>query len=335
MLLEAPEKVVEADIPEPKETGASVIQVTGTGICATDWKIFTGGIPVKYPLVMGHEIVGELVEGTSRDGAKPGAKVLIDPVLTCGNCFHCQHGQSHLCPVGELMGRERNGGFAEIVAVRPENVYALPDGIDLTAAPMMQVLTTCLHASEMARIEPGETVVITGLGVTGQMHIQLAKAAGAGTVIGVSRNPPKRGLALKLGADLAVNHGEEADDAVLSATDGRGADVIIESVGALPVLGEAMDLARIGGRIVPFGIYTANQAELPFYQFYFKELQILNARAAQARDFPASIELVANGKLDIASLLSHQVPFQQLGEAMGLLTRPGLDRMKVVLTYDD
>ena len=335
MLLEAPEKIVEADIPEPKETGASVIQVTGTGICGTDWKIFTGGIPVKYPLVMGHEIVGELVEGTSRDGAKPGTKVLIDPVLTCGKCFHCRHGQSHLCPVGELMGRERNGGIAQFVAVRPENVYALPDGIDLTAAPMMQVLTTCLHAMEMARIKPGETVVITGLGVTGQMHIQLAKAAGAGTVIGVSRNPPKRDLALKLGADLAVNHGKEADDAVLSATDGRGADVIIESVGALPVLGEAMDLARIGGRIVPFGIYTANQAELPFYQLYFKELQILNARAAQADDFPASIELVANGKLDITSLLSHRLPFRQLDEAMGLLTQPGLDRMKVVLTYDD
>ena len=335
MLLEAPEKVVEADIPEPRETGASVIQVTGTGICGTDWKIFTGGIPVTYPLVMGHEIVGELLEGTSRDGAKPGAKVLIDPVLTCGECFHCRHGQPHLCPVGELMGRERNGGFAQFVAVRPENVYALPDGIDLTAAPMMQVLTTCLHASEMARIEPGETVVITGLGVTGQMHIQLAKAAGAGTVIGVSRNPPKRDLALKLGADLAVNHGEEADEAVRFSTDGRGADVIIESAGALSVLGEAMDLARIGGRIVPFGIYTANQAELPFYQLYFKELQILNARAAQARHFPASIELVANGNLDITSLLSHRVPFRQLDEAMGLLTRPGLDRMKVVLTYDD
>ena len=335
MLLEAPEKVVEADIPEPRETGASVIQVTGTGICGTDWKIFTGDIPVTYPLVMGHEIVGELVEGTSHDGAKPGAKVLIDPVLTCGKCFHCRHGQSHLCPVGDLMGRERNGGFAQFVAVRPENVYALPDGIDLTAAPMIQVLTTCLHASEMARIEPGETVVITGLGVTGQMHIQLAKAAGAGTVIGVSRNPPKRDLALKLGADLAVNHGEEADDAVRSATDGRGADVVIESVGALSVLGEAMDLARIGGRIVPFGIYTANQAELPFYQLYFKELQILNARAAQARHFPASIELVANGTLDITPLLSHRVPFRQLEEAMGLLTRPGLDRMKVVLTYDE
>ncbi len=335
MLLEAPEKVVEADIPEPRETGASVIQVTGTGICGTDWKIFTGDIPVTYPLVMGHEIVGELVEGTSRDGAKPGAKVLIDPVLTCGKCFHCRHGQSHLCPVGDLMGRERNGGFAQFVAVRPENVYALPDGIDLTAAPMMQVLTTCLHASEMARIEPGETVVITGLGVTGQMHVQLAKAAGAGTVIGISRNPPKCDLALKLGADLAVTHGEEADDAVLSATNGRGADVIIESVGALSVLGEAMDLARIGGRIVPFGIYTANQAELPFYQLYFKELQILNARAAQARHFPASIELVANGKLDITSLLSHRVPFRQLEEAMGLLIRPGLDRMKVVLTYDE
>ncbi len=335
MLLEAPEKVVEADIPEPNETGASVIQVTGTGICGTDWKIFTGDIPVTYPLVMGHEIVGELVEGTSHDGAEPGAKVLIDPVLTCGKCFHCRHGQSHLCPVGDLMGRERNGGFAQFVAVRPENVYALPDGIDLTAAPMIQVLTTCLHASEMARIEPGETVVITGLGVTGQMHIQLAKAARAGTVIGVSRNPPKRDLALKLGADLTVNHGEEADDAVLSATDGRGADVVIESVGALSVLGEAMDLARIGGRIVPFGIYTANQAELPFYQLYFKELQILNARAAQARHFPASIELVANGTLDITPLLSHRVPFRQLEEAMGLLTRPGLDRMKVVLTYDE
>ncbi len=334
VVLEAQDALTVKDVPDATAAkGKALIRVSGTGICATDVKILTGGIPVTYPLIMGHEIVGELIDGGGKNGAKPGDPVLVDPVLTCGKCYYCQHGQANLCPVGGLIGRDQDGGFAEYVSVPSSNVYPLPDSIDLTAAPMIQVLTTCHHAHERAAIQPGEAAVITGLGVTGQMNIQLAKAAGASPVIGISRTASKRDLALELGADIVASHGEEALKVTREATDGRGADVIIESVGALAVLGETMDLARIGGRIVPFGIYTGTQAEMPFYQFYFKELSILNARAAFARDFPASIDLVASGKVRLEPLLSHALPIERADEAIHMLMEPGSDRMKVVLTY--
>ena len=193
------------------------------------------------------------------------------------------------------------------------------------------MLTTVVHAFDQANIQPGSSVVILGLGVTGQMQVQVAKAMGADPVIGVSRNPFKRELAGKLGADQTAGHGAEAKAAILSATGGLGADVVIESVGHLSILAEAMDIARNGASIVPFGIYSAGSAELPFYDFYFKELKLINARAARGRDFPKSIDLVQSGAVDIASLITHTLPVRELDQAIHMLMEPSDQRLKIIL----
>src|SRR6267142_7251599 len=232
MILRAPGELVLDDVARPGPIASHVlVRVTHSGVCGTDLKIFNGAIPVNYPRIMGHEMVGEVVEAGATHAFLPGERVIVDPELYCGACFHCGLGQTHLCPNGMLIGRDTNGGFAEYVAAPGSHVFRLPDAIGSRIAPMIQVLTTCLHAQRQVNIFPAESVVVFGPGVTGQLHVQLAKARGASPVIGVTRSPEKRALAEKLGADLTIAGGEGAIDRVREATEGRGADVVIETTG--------------------------------------------------------------------------------------------------------
>lgn len=335
MVLEAPNSLALRDVERPAAAEGSVlVQVRNTGICGTDQSIYYGGIKVNYPLIMGHEAVGEIVEGEAPGGLGRGSRVIVDPVVYCGRCYQCRAGQTNLCAVGGLVGRDTDGGFAEYMAVPAGNVYGLPDAVSDKSAPLIQVLTTCLHAHRLAKIFPGEAVVIIGLGVTGQLHAQLAKARGAYPVIGITRSEWKRELAAELGADITAEPGEAAAKAIMDATNGRGADLVIESASRIKVLAEAMGLARSGGRVLAYSTYTETEGKLPFYDWYFKELQIINARAAKSEDYPASIDLVQRGQVRLDPLISHTLPLPKLDEALALLTGGGGSRhMKVILDH--
>jgi 2-desacetyl-2-hydroxyethyl bacteriochlorophyllide A dehydrogenase len=236
MVLSAPNELALGEVARPAiGPGQVLVRVMYSGICGTDYKIYSGAIPVRYPRIMGHEMIGEVVEAGAGAIVRPGDRAIIDPELYCGACFHCRIGQTHLCPKGLLLGRDANGGFAEYVVAPATHVFPLPQSIDNQTAPLIQVLTTCLHAQRQIHIFPGEAVAVLGLGVTGQLHVQLAKARGASPVIGITRSAEKRELALRLGADLAFAGGEEAIRRVREATEGRGADVVIECTGMLPV----------------------------------------------------------------------------------------------------
>ena len=331
-LLNGPSDVTITDRATPAcGEGQVLVRITHVGICGTDTKIYDGGILANYPVVMGHEGVGEIIEGQATDGSGPGNRVIIDPVLYCGNCFYCARGDTHLCENGGMLGREVDGVYTENYLAPAGNVFALGDNINMTEGSLIQVMTTVLHAQNRANIQADEVVVVLGLGVTGLLQIQVAKALGAKAVVGVSRNAHKRGLAEQMGADCVVEHGEAAKVAGLKQTDGRGADVVIEAVGYISVLAEAMDLARFGGRIIPFGIYAALEGKLPFYELYFKELDIINTRAALPSDFPASIKLVEEGKVNLAPFITHTYPLEELTEAIKLLMEPSDERLKVIL----
>ena len=333
-LLSAPTNILITEIPKPScGKGEVLVQISHMGICGTDTKIYNGGIPANLPVVLGHEAVGQIAEGYGDDGSGPGDLVIVDPVLHCGDCFYCNRNETHLCENGGLLGRDVDGVFAEFVLVPAGNVFSLGSDINPSVAPLIQVMTTVLHAQTRAKIQPGEVVVVLGLGVTGLLQVQVAKALGAKIVIGVSRNSYKRALAKKMGADEVSEHGELAKLKVLQLTEGRGADVVIEAVGYISVLAEAMDISRIGGRIIPFGIYAELKGELPFYEFYFKELNIINARAALPEDFPKSIRLVETEEVKLEAFITHTYPFANLSEAIQLLMESNDERLKVVLKF--
>lgn len=333
VVLKSPGELEVEEVERPASGGGhALIQVTHSGVCGTDLKIYDGGIPVHHPLVMGHEMIGTLVEGGGTSIAA-GTRVIVNPVLSCEACFHCRIGQDHLCLNGLLQGRDTDGGFAEYLTAPLSNVFPLPPGVDSQVAPLIQVFTTCLHAQRLVSMLPGESVVVLGLGVTGLLHVELAKARGAYPVIGVTRSAWKRELAEELGADLTLPAGEEAKEGVLEATQGLGADLVIDSAGKPSTLAEAVNLARVGGRLLLFGINTAQQVTLPFYRLYYKELAIFNARAARHEDYTASIDLVERGVIRLEPLVSQVMPLDKLDEALRLLASDDPRRMKIILQH--
>jgi threonine dehydrogenase-like Zn-dependent dehydrogenase len=233
-----------------------------------------------------------------------------------------------------LVGRDTNGGFAEYLNAPASHVFQVPDSIDSRTAPMIQVLTTCLHAQRQIDMFPGESVVVFGLGVTGQLHVQLAKARGASPVIGVTRSPEKRALAETLGADITFPGGEGAIDRVRDATAGRGADAVIETTGVLPSVAASVKMARAGGRVLLFGIITAREGALPFYDLYFKELSLIGARVAKSEDYPSSIALVQRGTVRLEPLVSDVLPLVELKAAIGMLGSDSATRMKIIMEHD-
>ncbi len=333
IVLRAPGQLAPDDIARPApRAGDVLVRITHSGLCGTDWKIFNGAIPVQYPLVMGHELAGEVV-ASEASGLARGDRVIIDPVLYCGQCFHCRKGQTNLCPHGKLIGRDCDGGFAEYAAVPATQAFRLPDSIPNRIAPLLQVATTCLHAQRLTPVFAGESVAVIGLGVSGQLHVQLAKARGASVVIGISRSRFKNEMARALGADITIQAGAGAVSQVLAATGGRGADVVIESTGVLPCVAESIRMARFGGQLLLFGIMSAREAALPFYDLYFKELTLHNARAAKPEDFADIISLMERGSVQLEPLVTHRMPLDRLEQALALVDDGAERRLKIILDH--
>jgi L-iditol 2-dehydrogenase len=325
MVLRAPSDLALSDVALPQvPAGHVLVRITHSGLCGTDLKIYKGAIPAEYPLIMGHEMVGQLDDG---------ARVIVDPVLYCGSCFHCRIGQTNLCPSGGLIGRETDGGFAEYAAVPASQVFRLPDSIDSRIAPLIQVATTCLHAQRLAHLSQGESVAVIGLGVSGQLHVQLAKARGASKVIGISRSRFKNDLAKQMGADVVIESGPGTIAKILDETDGRGADLVIECTGVMTSIADAIRMVRFGGRIAMFGITSATSGALPFYDLYFKELTLINNRAATAQDFPVMIDLVDRGAVRLEPLVTHRMALDELGTALGMVEDGAERRLKIILDH--
>jgi L-iditol 2-dehydrogenase len=320
----------EVSRPEPGP-GEVLVRITHGGICGTDLKIYEGSIPVRHPLILGHEMAGVVVEQVE-GRTLVGERVVVDPVLFCGTCYYCQSGLTNLCPNCGLLGRDRNGGFAEYAVVPQSHVYVLPESIDNVEAALIQVVTTCMHAQRRVEITKEQSVAVVGLGVTGQAHVQLAKIRGAHPVIGVTRSAWKRRLAEQLGADVALPSGTGAVRGVLDATNGRGADVVIECTGHLSAIADAIRMARPGASLLLFGITTGGlDPTFPFYDLYFKELRVVNARAAKSEDFPPCIDLVARGVLKLRPLITHVLPLENFSAAIEMLRLEADGRMKIVL----
>jgi L-iditol 2-dehydrogenase len=297
-----------------------VVQVSSVGICGTDLSIHAGDIAVDYPRVMGHEIVGTVVSGGSDD--EVGTRVLVDPGFVCGVCLQCREGRTNICTAGGLIGRDQDGGLRDLIAVPASNIHELPDELEPGTAPMLQVLATCVHAQRRARVFPGESVVVLGLGVTGLLHLQLAKLGGAGPLIGITRSAPKLALARELGADLMIPADGSETSEVAAALPG-GADLVIECVGTVSALARAIEMVRIGGRILAYGTMTETSGELPFYDLYHKEISVIGARSARVEDFPTAIDAVASGRVALGALISGRFPLHEADEAIRAAGAPG------------
>jgi len=327
----APGELTVSERPEPESGSEALVRVRRAGICGTDVKILSGHIPVDYPRVMGHEMVGTVVAAAAAGTVAPGTRVMIDPAIACRHCDQCRRGRFNTCRNGGLLGRDSDGVFSELVTVPEERLHPIADSISDEAASLLQVLGTCVHAQRSVEVFPDQTAVVIGLGVGGQLHVQLLLARGVGQVIGVTRSEWKLDLARRFGATATATP-DEAAAMVAELTDGRGADVVVEAAGTERTLAQGIGLAGLGATVVVYGTLTGGNKGLPYYDLYFKELTLQNPRAADPGDYDTGIQLTAEGRLDPAPLVTHTFGYERAAEAFDAIGDP--TSLKVVLDFE-
>ena len=320
-------ELVRRPAPSPSASDA-LVRVVSSGICATDVGIFSGSVEVAPGRVLGHEGAGVVEVAPPGSGLEPGSPVIVDPNVFCGTCEICREGLSNLCPNGGLLGRDVDGVFADELAVAASSLHALPDGVALENAPLLQVLATVVHAQERVQVSPGRTAAVVGLGCTGQLHAQLLASRSA-RVLGVSRSEGKRALAADLSCEWTAAPGE-APALVVDVDPRGGADLVVEAGGTLASLETAIHLVRPGGTILAYGIYTETEGRLPYYQLYKKEIRIVGSRSSLPGDMEAAVELVAGGAVRLAPIVSDRLPLDAVADA---LERSAAGALKVVLDH--
>jgi threonine dehydrogenase-like Zn-dependent dehydrogenase len=283
-------------------------------------------MPVQVGRVLGHEGAGIVVAAPADDARlEPGMPVVVDPTIACARCAACVRGLPNLCASGGLLGRELDGLFADVVAVPVQNCHPLPDAIPLRDAPALQVLATVVHAQSKVRTVPKQVAAVVGLGFAGQLHAQLLAHRGA-RVLGVTRSEEKRLLAERLGCEWTAT----PDAAAASAAEAGGIEMVVECSGTLAGLRQAIELVRPGGTVLAYGIQTASGGELPFYDLYYKEITVVGARSLHPRDMTVAIDLVAQGAIEIATLVSDRLPLTEIRTA---IERSAGGAMKVLLEH--
>ncbi len=307
-------EVQDVAVPEAESVGHALVRVQTAGLCGTDSSIVAGKIPSEQPRIMGHEAVGTLEIPGPLGSIAAGQRVLIDPAISCEICDLCRRGYPNICRNGGLLGRDFDGVFADYVAIDEKQLLAVPDSIGADEAGILQVLGTCVHATATTSVRPGDVAVVLGLGVGGQLIAQILTKQGA-TVLGVTRSKWKQDLALDLGIHAAVSPDEIAD-LVDATTSGRGANVVVEAVGTEATFAQAINLAGAAGTVVLFGTATGGNEGLPYYQLYFKELTIMNPRAATKADYQRAIELVAAGTIVGAPIVSKSFALSDGNDAL-------------------
>jgi len=316
----APDRIEITDVPEPDPGNSVLVRVGQVGICGTDTKILAGKIPVEYPRIMGHEMVGEVVSAPDGSPYGVGTRVLVDPGVACGWCHLCRAGRFNICVNGGLLGREMDGVFTEYHLAPFNRLIPVPSDVSEKASGLLQVLGTSIHAVKTIDSFPGRVAAVLGLGVAGQLIAQLLRLRGM-TVVGITRSEWKRDLAAASGAPF-VAPPDEAPAVLGEVTEGRGPDLVVEAVGTEATLAQAIDLAATGGEVLVYGTLTGGNQGLPYYQLYHKELTLHNPRAAVIGDYADGVALAAAGSLDLEPIVTHELDLEEAEKAFELVHDP-------------
>ena len=326
------------DVPEPSIGPEEVlVEVKACGICGSDVHGVDGSTGRRIPpIIMGHEAAGVVARvGTAVSGLRPGDRVTFDSMICCGRCPFCRQGASNLCDRRQVLGVScpefrREGAFAELVAVPQHIVYPLPPELSFERAAMAEPLSVAVHAVNRLQLRLGETAVVFGAGIIGLLAIQALRAAGCGRLFAVDVRQERLELAQRLGADCALcAQGSDVAAEIRRLTGGTGADVAIEAVGVPQTVAQAINSVRKGGRVALVG-NVSPQAELPLQAVVTREVTLLGC-CASAGEYPACLEMIARGRIDVDPLLSAVAPLAEGAQWFQRLRDPKEKLLKVVL----
>lgn len=322
-------RVETAPMPEPRP-GDVLLRVRAVGICGSDLHHYLegaiGSTKAQDPFILGHEFAAEVVAG----GDLPaGTLVAVDPNRACHACEWCQAGHHNLCPDVEFAGvPPTQGALAEYMLARPEQLIEIPDGFDAVDAAMLEPLGVAIHALDLARLRPMDSVGIVGTGPIGLLTLQVARLCGADRIVAIEPVPYRRQAALDLGADTAFATVDEAR----AWTGDRGVDVVLEATDSPLGPQHAAELVRIGGKLVLVGIPEGDAFTLNASLVRRKGLTIKMSRR-MGDVYPRAIRMTQTGRADTRRLVTHQFDLEETRAALHLQSNRSDDVIKcVVLT---
>jgi len=291
----------EAEVALPQIGSSDVlIRVVASGICHSDEHYRAGISKInRLPVTLGHEIAGRVEKaGADIKHLTPGDRVCVHYLVHCGRCEFCVRGLEQFCRTGQMIGKHRDGGYAEFIKVPGRNAFVLPDQIPFEiGAIMMCSSATAFHALNKARLKPGESIAIFGFGGLGFSALQLARAFEVGEIYVVEINPAKLALIGELGSvAIDANKGNPVEQ-IMDATNGKGVDVSLELIGSARTMRQAVQCLGALGRAALVGLTAESMSLFPYAEVINKEVEIIGVSDHLASEIPALIGFVQSGKL--------------------------------------
>lgn len=321
------------DVDEPSVAAGEVkIRVRNCSTCGTDVKIFNSGHPnMTPPQVMGHEIAGEITDvGDGVAGWAVGDRVQVIAAIPDGTCPDCLAGRLSVCPNQLSMGYQFPGGFAEHMIVpanvlRVDGLNRIPDGLSFAEASLAEPLACVLNGQELARVGEGDTVVVVGSGPIGCLHVRLARSRGAARVILIDLNGARLAEAAALvKPDLTIDSSaSDPVEAVLAATGGRGADVVITAAASGTAQEQGLRMLARQGRLSLFGGLPKDRPTITVDSnlVHYRELTIVGVNGSSPAQNKQALELIASGAVPVADLITHRLPLDRILDAIGIVAR--------------
>ena len=312
--------------PRPKEI---LIKVRSCGICGSD-VVEWYRLP-RAPLVQGHEIGAEVIEiGNAVTKYKPGDRVFVAPKVPCMKCDYCKNGRYPIC---SNVSERLPGGFAEYVLV-PETLvkngtYLLPDNISFDQSTFIEPLACVVRAQRLAEVQKNQTVMVMGSGMSGLLHVQLAKASHC-RVIAADINPKKRVFADRMGADLTFDASENVPEQLVAENKGL-ADVVILCTSAINAVDQAWACVDMGGAVVFFAVpHPDKKVTIPINSFWTRETRIITSYYCGPPDIEAAMNLIETQTINVDNMITGRLPLSGVAEGFRMVME-GSESLKIII----
>lgn len=323
-------RIEEAPTPLVEKTTV-LVRVRACGLCGSDLHAYQGLSDRRVPpLVMGHEFAGD-VEATGGDvkNLDVGDRVVVDPLVVCGECDSCIGGWENVCRDKKLVGLSMQGALAEHMAVPSDRCFLLPDEMSYEEGAMVEPAAVAVHATNRAAISLADTVAIVGTGVIGLLIVQVVRLRGPYAIFAIDLSNERLGLAKTFGADEAINPKKvDPVESVMELTNRAGADCVLEAVGIEETVAQAIKMASDRGRVVVVGL-VQKPMELEPLGITVRELSLMGAYAYTDRDFKTAIGLISEGRIDVKTMITMVLPLDSIKEGFEALARQ--EAIKVIL----
>lgn len=322
------------ELPVPKiAPGELLLKTRSSGICGSD--LMEWYRVKKAPLVLGHEITADVVEvGAGVSEFKPGDRVFSTHHVPCGKCRYCLAGHQSVCDLLRSTHFEP-GGFCEYIRVPKINValgtLRIPDSMTYDEGSFIEPLACVVRAQRFAKLTAGQTVLVIGSGISGLLHIQLAKARRAARIVATDISEYRLNAAKQFGADVILHGTEDVPARLLEVNDGRLADLVIVCTAAIPAIQQAVRSIDRGGTLLFFAPTAAGvDVPIPLFDFWRDEINVVTSYAGSGDDLKEALELIRDRRVRVADMVTHRLPLAETKRGFQL-TASGQDSIKVII----